>query len=121
MHQHPVPSQPHPDDLARVSEVFKALSEPIRVQLVLLLTGGERGVTGLVETLGQPQSTVSRHLALLRGADLVKTRREGPSVHYRLADTHVGHLVREAFSHAQHERLGLPDHPATDTVKEHVQ
>lgn len=121
MHQHPVPALPHPDDLARVSEVFKALSEPIRVQLILLLTGGERSVMALVEALDQPQSTVSRHLALLRSADLVKTRREGPSVYYRLADTHVACLVQEAFSHAQHERLGLPDHPAANPVKGSVQ
>ncbi|GBF04464.1 regulatory protein ArsR [Deinococcus aerius] len=120
MHQHPVPSPPHPEDLARVSEVFKALSEPTRAQLVLLLPGGQRSVMRLVKALGQPQSTVSRHLALLRGADLVRTRREGPSVHHRLADTHVAQLVREAFSHAQHDRLGLPDHPAAETVKEHV-
>lgn len=117
MHQHPVPASAHPDDLTRVSEVFKALSEPIRVQLVLLLTGEERNVMGLVDALGQPQSTVSRHLALLRTTDLVKTRREGTSVYYRLADTHVARLVREAFSHAQHERLGLPDHPAADPVQ----
>ncbi len=116
MHQHPVPASPHPDDLARVTEVFKALSEPIRVQLVLLLIERERSVMQLVEALRQPQSTVSRHLALLRSAELVKTRREGTSVHYRLADTHVARLVREAFSHAQHERLRLPDHPATDSV-----
>lgn len=116
MHEHAVPPQPHPDDLARVTEVFKALSEPIRVQLVLLLTGSERSVTQLVEALGQPQSTVSRHLALLRSADLVKTRREGTSVHYCLADSHVARLVQEAFSHAQHERLGLSDHPAARPV-----
>lgn len=114
MHQHLVSPQAHPDDLARVTEVFKALSEPIRVQLVLLLSSGERSVMQLVEALGQPQSTVSRHLALLRSADLVRTRRAGTSVHYRLADTHVAQLVQEAFSHAQHERLGLPDHPALD-------
>lgn len=116
MHQHPVPSVPHPDDLNRVTAVFKALSEPIRVQLILLITGEERNVTHLAAALNQPQSTVSRHLALLRTAHLVQTRREGTSVYYRLADAHLSRLVREAFSHAQHERLGLPDHPVVNTV-----
>lgn len=116
MHQHPVPAQPHPADLARVTEVFKALSEPTRLQLVLLLKGGECNVGQLVGALGQPQSTVSRHLALLRSADLVKTRREMTSVYYRLADGHVARLVEEAFSHAQHDRLGLPDHPGADIL-----
>jgi DNA-binding transcriptional ArsR family regulator len=116
MHQHPVSATPDPDDLARVSTIFKTLSEPIRVQLVLLLTSGERPVAALVEALGQPQSTVSRHLGLLRGAAVVKTRREATQVYYRLADSHLAQLVQQAFSHAQHERLGLPDHEATDTL-----
>ncbi|WP_263862379.1 ArsR/SmtB family transcription factor [Deinococcus detaillensis] len=80
------------------------------MQLVLLLLQGERSVTGLVDALGQPQSTVSRHLALLRSAQVVKTRREATHIYYRLADAHVAQLVQQAFSHAQHERLGLPDH-----------
>ncbi len=112
MHQHPLPDTPHPDDLARVSAIFKTLSEPIRVQLVLLLVKHERSVAQLVEALNQPQSTVSRHLGLLRQAEVVKTRREGTHVYYRLADAHVAQLVEQAFSHAQHERLGLPDHAA---------
>ncbi|EYB66351.1 hypothetical protein DEIPH_ctg139orf0073 [Deinococcus phoenicis] len=86
------------------------------MQLVLLLKDGERNVGQLVEALHLPQSTVSRHLALLRSADLVRTRRETTSVYYRLADGHVGRLVQEAFSHAQHERLDLPDHPAPDAA-----
>lgn len=116
MRHHAVPADPHPADLVRVTEVFKALSEPTRVQLILLLSAGERSVGHLVGTLGQPQSTVSRHLALLRSADLVKTRREATSVYYRLADGHVSQLVGEAFSHAQHGRLGLPEHPAATAL-----
>ena len=116
MHAHRIPAVAPPEDLARVTEVFKALSDPTRVQLVLHLKDGERNVTALVEALGQPQSTVSRHLAMLRGADIVKTRRENTSVLYRLADAHVTRLVTEAFSHAQHERLGLPDHAPADAV-----
>jgi DNA-binding transcriptional ArsR family regulator len=116
VHQHFISSSPHPEDLARVCEIFKALSEPIRLQLVLSLLGGERNVMHLVEGLGQPQSTVSRHLALLRSAELVRTRRAATHVYYRLADAHVAGLVQEAFGHAQHERLELPDHPAGDLV-----
>ena len=114
MQRHFLPEHPDADDLARVTNIFKTLSEPIRVQLVLLLVQGERDVAGLVEALGQPQSTVSRHLALLRSAEVVKTRREATHVYYRLADAHVSQLVQQAFSHAQHERLGLPDDRVSD-------
>lgn len=116
MHQHAVPETPNLDDLARVSEIFKTLSESIRVHLVLLLLQGERSVAQLVDALGQPQSTVSRHLAHLRSAAVVKTRREATHVYYRLADAHVAQLVQQAFSHAQHERLGLPDHSGSAPV-----
>lgn len=116
MKQHRVPSEPSGEDLARVSQLFKALSDPTRLRLVLRLREGERSVGQLVAALGQPQSTVSRHLALLKGAALVAARRDTTSVYYRLADGHVAALVEEAFSHAQHERLGLPGHPVVDTV-----
>lgn len=111
MHRHDLPPQPHPDDLSRVCAVFTALSEPVRLRLVSLLSGGERSVAHLVDALGLPQSTVSRHLAVLRATRLVTARREATRVYYRLTDAHLASLTREAFSHAQHERLGLPDHP----------
>ncbi len=114
MKHHPLPATPAPEDTARVTEVFKALSEPVRLQLVLLLSRGESNVAGLVGTLNLPQSTVSRHLSTLRAAKLVRFERQGTSVAYRLADSHLNALLIEAFSHAQHERLGLADHPAED-------
>lgn len=97
------------EDLERVAALFKALSDPTRLHLLLHLMGGEYPVSALVQALEQPQSTVSRHLALLRQAHLVQTRRALNRVYYRLADAHLAHLLTEAFSHAQ--RLGLPDHP----------
>ena len=112
MKHHAIANVAQPEDLVRVTEVFKALSEPVRVQLVLQLSRGERSVNQLVTALNLPQSTVSRHLALLRAAKLVRFERQGASVHYRLADSHLAALLTEAFSHAQHERLGLADHPA---------
>ena len=102
------------EDLERVTEVFKALSEPLRLRTMLLLSRGERTVGELVEAVGAPQSTVSRHLAVLRAAKLVGTERRGASVTYRLADAHLEGLLVEAFSHAQHERLGLADHPSVE-------
>lgn len=110
MEKHIVPTQPPAADMARVTELFKALSEPLRLQVMLLLSRSEQTVSELVEAIGAPQSTVSRHLALLRAAKLVATERHGASVTYRLADTHLNGLLLEAFSHAQHERMGLPDH-----------
>ena len=112
MKHHIIPPAPNPDSLEAMVETFKALADPTRARLVLLLSAGERSVGELVEQLEQPQSTVSRHLSLLRAAGLVSTRRDGVRVYYRLKDAHVGDLVSQAFAHAEHERLGLPDHSA---------
>ena len=111
MKRHTVPLTPPQEDLTRVSEVFKALSEPIRLRLVLLLTDGERNVAELVRVLRLPQSTVSRHLAILRSTKLVCPERRGTSMVYRLSDAHLTAFLVEAFSHAEHERLHLADHP----------
>ena len=116
MRVHPVSVNLHSDDTLHVSELFKALSDPTRVRLVHLLSQGQSTVNDLVKALTLPQSTVSRHLATLRHAHLVVADRQGTSMRYRLADTHVGDLVREAFSHVEHERLGLPDHAGQDAL-----
>jgi len=110
MKRHDVDFPLHPQDEASVLRTFKALADPTRVQLILRLGTGERSVGELVDALGAPQSSVSRHLAVLRAAELVTTRRDGTTVYYRLAGDHVVDVVREAFSHAEHGRLGLPDH-----------
>ena len=70
------------DDL---SQLFQLLSEPVRLDLLGILHHGEQCVCKLYEALSLPQSTVSRHLALLRNAGLVAARRKGTWMHYRLA------------------------------------
>jgi ArsR family transcriptional regulator len=70
--------------------VCKALTEPIRLRILALLGEGELCVCELVEVLQIPQSTVSRHLALLRGAGWVAERRQGVWMYYRLAEGDAG-------------------------------
>jgi DNA-binding transcriptional ArsR family regulator len=117
MKHHRITTSLHPQDLSSVLETFKSLSEAIRIQLVLLLHEGEKSVGELVERLELPQSTVSRHLAILRAAKLVITRREGTHIFYALRSSHVGDLVAQAFAHAEHERRNLPDHPKETRAK----
>ncbi|WP_415789402.1 ArsR/SmtB family transcription factor [Deinococcus saxicola] len=112
MHRHPLTFPPEPADLAHVSGLFQALADPTRLTLLLALQDGEHAAGELTGLLGQPQSTVSRHLGVLRHAGLVTPRRDGPRVQYRLADSHLVELLTQAFSHAQHHRLGLPGHSA---------
>lgn len=74
------------------ARVGKALSAPRRLELLDLLAQGERTVDALARTAGAGVSTASMHLQVLRQAGLVRTRREGTRVHYRLADADVAAL-----------------------------
>ncbi len=66
------------------AQLFKALSEEIRLRIINLLSSGELCVCDLVELLDLPQSTVSRHLAYLRNCGLISDRREGVWMYYQL-------------------------------------
>lgn len=68
------------------AQILKALSDPIRLRIILLLQAeGELCVCDLMAVLNLPQSTVSRHLAYLRKSCWVDTRREGVWMHYQLS------------------------------------
>jgi len=74
------------------ARVGKALSAPTRLDLLDLLAQGERTVHALARAAGVGVSTASMHLQTLRAAGLVRTRKEGTSVHYRLAGDDVAGL-----------------------------
>jgi len=71
------------------ANVCQALADPKRIQILYALAERPRHVTTLAHDLQLPQPTVSRHLRVLRQQSLVRTRREGVSVMYRLADRRV--------------------------------
>ena len=77
------------DELAVVG---KAFGSPKRLELVELLAQGERTVDGLARAAGMHMSTVSAHLQVLKLANLVRTRRDGTKVFYRLAGDDVARL-----------------------------
>ena len=64
---------------------FRAFSDQTRLRILHLLQDGEMCVNDLVEIIGVPQPTASRHLAYLRRAELVVTRRNGQWTYYALA------------------------------------
>jgi DNA-binding transcriptional ArsR family regulator len=88
-------------EYSSVSDVFGALSSPVRSAIVHRLTEGEQTVGHLVEALGLSQPLVSQHLRVLRSAHLVTTERRGREVAYSLSDEHVAHVFLDAFHHTQ--------------------
>ncbi len=82
------------------AEVSKTLSHPIRIAILHLLKGGEKTVNELVETLGASQSNISQHLAIMRQAQIVKTRRDGVKVYYRVSSPKISQacdMIREVL------------------------
>jgi DNA-binding transcriptional ArsR family regulator len=85
-----------------VIDIFRALSDEVRLRILAAVMGAELSVAELVEVLGLPQSTVSRHLKPLREAGLTETRREGTSVYYRrgalLGEPDLAPLLEQAVA-----------------------
>lgn len=111
MKRHVIDFPPPVDRLEVTAGLFRAMSDPTRLLLLMALHQGERTVGELVEVCGRPQSTVSRQLSPLRQAGLVMARREGPRVHYRLTNVHVADMLAQALGHAEHLVGNIPhDH-----------
>jgi DNA-binding transcriptional ArsR family regulator len=91
-------------------EVFRMLSDATRVRLLWALLDGERPVNELAEAVGKAPAGVSQHLAKLRMARLVQTRRQANQIFYRVDNEHVGQLVEDAIYHAEHAGGGIPQH-----------
>lgn len=82
------------------AELCKSLSDPKRLRIIHELRQGAKSVGEIAESLGLKQSNTSQHLAVLRKAGIVVTRREYSTVYYSLANPKIGEacdLVREVL------------------------
>ena len=87
--------------LADLNTALRALADPTRLRILALLGSGEVCVCHIHDALNVPQPTASRHLAYLRRAGLVDTRKDGPWVHYSLA-TMQDKLLRTVIETVTH-------------------
>src|SRR5215470_15138228 len=74
------------EGLELIAARFRLLAEPMRLRLLHALGRDEMSVTELVETIGAGQANVSKHLGLLTDAGIVRRRKHGLSVFYRVCD-----------------------------------
>jgi ArsR family transcriptional regulator, arsenate/arsenite/antimonite-responsive transcriptional repressor len=87
--------------LNEIAQLFLTLSDKTRLRLLSLMTGGEVSVGFLADSLGESQPKVSRHLAYLRNAGLVSTRRDGKHVYYFIEqqnDAAVAHMLQTTIN-----------------------
>lgn len=99
-----------------VAETMQALATPSRVRILSRLAAGPCSVGELTEAVEMEQSAVSQQLRVLRHLGLVVGERQGRSIVYAVHDDHVGVLLAEAISHAEHLRLGLSAQPAQQAL-----
>ncbi len=70
--------------MENITKIYKALSDPNRIRILKILEHGEKCVCKIPDTLGLANSTVSKHLSILRDAGFIQGRKEGKWVHYSL-------------------------------------
>jgi len=87
-----------PEPKQRVDKVFKALADCTRRQILYLLSEASQSVTDIVEHFHLTQPSISRHLAILRAAELVAYERQGQRMIYRLGDRHSLELAMAFLS-----------------------
>lgn len=88
---------------AHVAELFGAFGDTTRVRILSVLTEREMNVGSLAATVNVSQSAVSHHLRGLRQLKLVRARRDGREVYYRVDDEHIIALFQQGVRHVQHE------------------
>ena len=89
-----------PAALDRAAQLFRAMGDGPRLQILDLLKAGEMCVTEIVAAVGEKFSTVSQRLRILRQEGLIVRRRDGNHLYYALADRHVADLILNALAHA---------------------
>lgn len=89
-------------ELVGMAEIFKALSDPSRLKIVLALLKREHCVCDIAVICQQSESAISHQLRVLRTLKIVKNRREGKSVYYTLDDDHVISLIHYSLDHVKH-------------------
>ena len=91
------------DELIDLAELFKMFADSTRIKILYDLTQGEKNVTELCADLEMNQSAVSHQLRILKQARLLRSRRDGKTVFYSLADDHVRTLLEQGTEHIGEE------------------
>ncbi|MDD6052108.1 MAG: metalloregulator ArsR/SmtB family transcription factor [Clostridiales bacterium] len=90
---------PEEGQLLRLADLFKTFGDGTRIRILYVLLQAEVCVCDLARLLGMTQSAVSHQLRILKQAMLIKSRRDGKTVFYSLADDHVATLLRQGMEH----------------------
>lgn len=88
------------EEIIDISDFFKMFSDPTRLKILYLLDiHGEVGVGTIADTLNMSQSAISQQLKVLRSSRLVRFRKEGRNIIYRLSDDHIHSILKLGQEH----------------------
>ena len=90
---------PEETELYDLAELFKVFGDSTRIRILFVLFEAEVCVCDLAKALNMTQSAISHQLRILKQNKLVKSRREGKSIFYSLADDHVRTIINQGREH----------------------
>lgn len=90
---------PDQNTLTELADLYKLFGDPTRIKILMSLSRHELCVCDLAALIDMSQSAVSHQLRLLKQGRLVKSRREGKSIFYSLADDHVHTMLAQGMEH----------------------
>ena len=96
-------TMPDETELYDLAELFKVFGDSTRIRILFVLFNEEICVCDIAETLGMTQSAISHQLRILKKSKLVKSRREGKSIFYSLADDHVKTIIAQGREHIEED------------------
>ena len=90
---------PREELLYDLAELYKVFGDSTRIRILYALFESEMCVCDIAELLGMTVSAISHQLRVLKNAELVKSRRDGKTVFYSLADDHVRLIINQGMEH----------------------
>lgn len=90
---------PEDETLYKLADLFKVFGDPTRIRILYTLSVEELCVCDIADVLGMTQSAISHQLRILKQMSLVKFRRDGKTVYYSLADSHVSTILAQGLEH----------------------
>ena len=94
---------PEETELYDLAELFKVFGDSTRIRILFVLFEAEVCVCDLAQALNMTQSAISHQLRILKQNKLVKSRREGKSIFYSLADGHVRTIIAQGREHIEED------------------
>ncbi|MCI4626372.1 MAG: metalloregulator ArsR/SmtB family transcription factor [Candidatus Magnetoovum sp. WYHC-5] len=91
--------------ILKIAYMLKILGHPTRITIIQILSEGQRCVCEIMALINEEQSTISKHLAVLKNAGLLESRKEGLSVFYNIKDKNISNIISIAEDILKNEIL----------------